>query len=65
MNPRITGISFIQQGEELRLTSGEIELLIILAQHHNRVLTRDQLMDLLNSGSHRVFHKKCSQWSAN
>jgi DNA-binding response OmpR family regulator len=40
-----------QQGEELRLTGGEIELLIVLAQHPNRVLTRDQIMDLLNSGS--------------
>ncbi|HBH35812.1 MAG TPA: two-component system response regulator OmpR, partial [Gammaproteobacteria bacterium] len=46
-----------QQGEELRLTSGEIELLIVLAQHPNRVLTRDQLMDLLNSGSRDPFDR--------
>ena len=46
-----------QQGEELRLTSGEIELLIVLAQHPNRVLTRDQLMDLLNSGSSDPFDR--------
>lgn len=46
-----------QQGEELRLTSGEIELLIILAQHPNRVLTRDQIMDLLNSGSSDPFDR--------
>jgi DNA-binding response OmpR family regulator len=46
-----------QQGEELRLTSGEIELLIILAQHPNRVLSRDQLMDLLNSGSSEPFDR--------
>ena len=46
-----------QQGEELRLTSGEIELLIVLAQHPNRVLTRDQIMDLLNSGSSDPFDR--------
>ncbi len=46
-----------QQGEELRLTSGEIELLIVLAQHPNRVLTRDQIMDLLNSGSRDPFDR--------
>ncbi len=46
-----------QQGEELRLTSGEIELLIVLVQHPNRVLTRDHLMDLLNSGAHDPFDR--------
>lgn len=46
-----------QQGEELRLTSGEIELLIVLVQHPNRVLTRDHLMDLLNSGSDDPFDR--------
>jgi DNA-binding response OmpR family regulator len=46
-----------QQGEELRLTNGEIELLIVLAQHPNRVLTRDQIMDLLNSGSSDPFDR--------
>ncbi len=46
-----------QQGEELRLTSGEIELLIVLVQHPNRVLTRDHLMDLLNSGSYDPFDR--------
>jgi len=46
-----------QQGEELRLTSGEIELLIVLVQHPNRVLTRDHLMDLLNSGAYDPFDR--------
>ena len=46
-----------RQGEELSLTSGEIELLIVLAQHPNRVLTRDQIMDLLNSGSSDPFDR--------
>ena len=46
-----------QQGEELRLTSGEIELLIVLAQRPNRVLSRDQIMDQLNSGSSDPFDR--------
>lgn len=46
-----------RQGQEIGLTSGEMELLVILVQHPNRVLTRDQLMDLLNSGSRDPFDR--------
>lgn len=37
-----------EDGEEIRLTSGEFDLLRVLAQHANRVLTRDQLMGYLH-----------------
>ncbi|NOR51828.1 MAG: two-component system response regulator OmpR, partial [Gammaproteobacteria bacterium] len=42
----------LQDGEEIKLTHGEMSLLIILANHPNRILSRDQLMDML-SGSDR------------
>jgi DNA-binding response OmpR family regulator len=46
-----------RQGQEVGLTSGEIELLVVLVQHPNRVLTRDQIMDLLNGGARDPFDR--------
>jgi DNA-binding response OmpR family regulator len=46
-----------RQGQEVGLTSGEMELLVILVQHPNRVLSRDQLMDLLDSGARDLFDR--------
>jgi DNA-binding response OmpR family regulator len=37
-----------QSGGEIRLTSGEFELLCVFAQHPNRVLSRDQIMGYLH-----------------
>jgi len=37
-------------GEEVSLTSGEFDMLLAFATHPNRVLSRDQLLDLLTSG---------------
>jgi len=42
---------------EVELTSGEMELLTVLATHPNRVLSRDQLMDLLNVGDSDSFDR--------
>jgi two-component system, OmpR family, response regulator len=42
-------------GEVVVLTSGEFELLLVLVRHPNRVLSRDQLMDLV----------KGRDWAAN
>lgn len=40
-----------RQGVEVELTSGEMKLLLVLVKHPNRVLSRDQLMDLLTGGA--------------
>lgn len=42
---------------ELELTHGEMELLVILVTHPNRVLSRDQLMDQLNAGDSDSFDR--------
>lgn len=34
-------------GTEIRITSGEFDLLVLFARHPHRVLSRDQIMDLL------------------
>jgi two-component system phosphate regulon response regulator OmpR len=39
-----------RNGVEVELTSGETKLLIILLTHPNRVLSREQLMDMMNAG---------------
>lgn len=44
-------------GDEVRLTSGEMRLLVVLAQHPNRLLTRDRLMDLLGSTERDAFDR--------
>ena len=45
-----------RDGEEVPLTSGEFDLLVVLAQHPNRVLDRDQLLDLL-TGAERALDR--------
>lgn len=42
---------------EVELTSGEMELLIILVTHPNRVLSRERLMDLMNAGESDSFDR--------
>lgn len=42
---------------EIELTSGEMDLLITLATHPNRVLSREQLMDMLNEGDSDPFDR--------
>ena len=42
---------------EVNLTSGEMELLIILVKHPNRVLARDQLMDMINASDADSFDR--------
>ena len=42
---------------EVELTSGEMELLIILVTHPNRVLSRERLMDLMNAGDSDSFDR--------
>ena len=46
-----------KDGNEVTLTSGEMALLIILVEHPNRVLSRDQLMDMINTGEHDPFDR--------
>jgi len=46
-----------RNGTEVELTSGEMELLIILLTHPNRVLSREQLMDMMNAGDSEPFDR--------
>jgi DNA-binding response OmpR family regulator len=46
-----------KQGEEVELTSGEMALLIALVEHPNRVLSREQLMDIINGGESEPFDR--------
>jgi two-component system OmpR family response regulator/two-component system phosphate regulon response regulator OmpR len=46
-----------KDGNEVTLTSGEMALLIVLVEHPNRVLSRDQLMDMINAGEHDPFDR--------
>ncbi len=46
-----------KDGDEVTLTSGEMALLIVLVEHPNRVLSRDQLMDMINTGEHDSFDR--------
>jgi len=46
-----------QNGAEVELTSGEMELLIILVSHPNRVLSREQLMDMINAENSDPFDR--------
>lgn len=47
----------LQDNNEVMLTSGEMALLIILVQHPNRVLSREQLMDMINRGDNDPFDR--------
>lgn len=46
-----------REGLEVKLTSGEMALLIVLVEHPNRVLSREQLMDMINTGEHDPFDR--------
>ncbi len=43
--------------EEVVLTTGEMTLLIVLAQHPDHVLSRDQLMDMITGHNHEPFDR--------
>lgn len=45
------------KGNKIDLTTGEMELLVVLAQNPGRVLTRDQLMDKLSGGIRDPFDR--------
>jgi DNA-binding response OmpR family regulator len=47
----------LRDGLEVNLTHGEMSLLIILLEHPNRILSRDQLMDLLQSSNRDPFDR--------
>jgi len=53
----IGSMELLKNGSRVALTSGEVELLIALAQNPERVLTRDQLMDKLNGGVRDPFDR--------
>ena len=46
-----------QSDKEVTLTTGEMTLLIVLAQHPDRVLSRDQLMDMITGHNHEPFDR--------
>ncbi|MCK4710633.1 MAG: response regulator, partial [Gammaproteobacteria bacterium] len=46
-----------KNGKQVELTSGEMGLLIILVTHPNRVLNREQLMDMINAGDRDPFDR--------
>lgn len=46
-----------RDGKEIGLTHGEMSLLLILASHPNRILSRDQLMDLLSGSERDLFDR--------
>ncbi|MBY5446748.1 response regulator [Rhizobium leguminosarum] len=45
------------QGEDVSLTTGEFEMLLVFAQNPGRVLSRDKLMDLTRSRSLEAFDR--------
>jgi DNA-binding response OmpR family regulator len=53
----IASMELLHRGNKVVLTTGEIELLIVLAQNPERVLTRDQLMDKLSGGIRDPFDR--------
>ena len=46
-----------EQDTLIPLTSGEFELLLAFVEHNQRVLTRDQLLDLAHGSSHEVYDR--------
>jgi len=44
-------------GKEISLTHGEMSLLLILVDHPNRILSRDQLMDMLSNSDRDPFDR--------
>lgn len=47
----------LREGEEVTLTHGELSLLLILLEHPNRILSRDQLMDLISGNDRDPFDR--------
>jgi len=47
----------LRDGAEINLTHGEMSLLIILAAHPNRILSRDQLMDMISGADRDPFDR--------
>ncbi len=47
----------LQDDEEVKLTHGEMDLLLILVEHPNRILSRDQLMDMLSGSDREPFDR--------
>ena len=46
-----------RSNDEVSLTTGEMTLLIVLAQHPDHVLSRDQLMDKITNHNHEPFDR--------
>ena len=53
----IASMELLHGENKVALTSGEIELLVVLAQNPERVLSRDQLMDKLSGGVRDPFDR--------
>jgi DNA-binding response OmpR family regulator len=53
----INSMELRQKDSKITLTTGEIELLIVLAQNPEKVLTRDQLMNKLDGGLRDSFDR--------
>ena len=47
----------LKEEEEVTLTNGEMALLIALVEHPNRILSREQLMGMINAGDHDPFDR--------
>jgi len=47
----------LRSGEQVPLTSGEFDLLAILAEHPNKVLHRDRILDLLTGAERSPFDR--------
>ena len=53
----LVGRILSKDGVEVKLTSGEMALLVALVEHPNCVLSREQLMDMINAGEHDPFDR--------
>ena len=53
----IAGRELTRDGQTVALTSGELDLLRVLAEHPNRVLDRDRLLDLLKGYERSPFDR--------
>ncbi len=53
----LNNYSLTKEGEEVTLTNGEISLLALFVQHPNRVLSRDQLIELLKGYDRSPFDR--------
>ena len=53
----IANMELLHRENKVALTTGEVELLVVLAQNPERVLTRDQLMDKLSGDSRDPFDR--------